>query len=228
MKKFFSCFTIVFLCLTMLAGCGKSAGFKLSDGSRLKLNGKKVTYKIKQEDGKMISENSDNVKIKFELENGDVFVAELYPEYAPETVRNFAELVDDEFYDGLTFHRVIPGFVAQGGDPRGDGTGGSGSNITGEFAANGYKSNTLKHEKGVLSMARAQDYDSASSQFFICFDDVDYLDGDYAAFGKVVYGMDAVDAMADVPTDSYDKPVTPITMKKVTIITDEDYKKIAE
>ena len=125
-KKVLSILLAATFTVSMLAGCGKSAGFKLSDGSRLKLNGKKVTYKIKQEDGKMISENSDNVKIKFELENGDVFVAELYPEYAPETVRNFAELVDDEFYDGLTFHRVIPGFVAQGGDPRGDGTGGSG------------------------------------------------------------------------------------------------------
>lgn len=228
MKKNIILIISIFLCLFMLAGCSKSERFELADGSILKLSGKKVTYKIKREDGKMISQNSDNVKIKFELENGEVFVAELYPEYAPETVRNFVELVDDEFYDGLIFHRVIPGFVAQGGDPRGDGTGGSGTNITGEFAANGCTSNTLKHEKGVLSMARAQDYDSASSQFFICFDDVDYLDGDYAAFGKVVHGMEAVEAMADVPTDSYDKPISPITMKKVTVITDEDYEKIAK
>lgn len=223
--------TVIFLlsavmCIALFTSCSKNTKYVLDDGSTLKLSGGKATYKIKQEDGKMIAKDSDNVKIKFELESGDIFVAELYPEYAPETVRNFTDLVDDEFYDGLIFHRVIPGFVAQGGDPRGDGTGGSGSNITGEFAANGCTSNTLKHEKGVLSMARAQDYNSASSQFFICFDNVGYLDGEYAAFGKVIYGMEAVDAMADVPTDSYDKPITPITMKKVTIITDDDYEEI--
>lgn len=229
MRKFLAVVILLsILSICVFTGCSKSSEYELSDGSTVKLGGKKVKYKIKQEDGKMISENSDSIKIKFEMEDGGVFAAELYPEYAPETVQNFADLVDDGFYDGLTFHRIIPGFVAQGGDPLGNGTGGSGSNITGEFAKNGCTSNTLKHEKGVISMARAMDYDSASSQFFICLDKVSYLDGEYAAFGKVVYGMDKVEALADVATDANDKPLTPVVIKKVTIITDKDLEELTK
>ena len=134
----------------------------------------------------------ENTKVIFEMDDGTSFTVELYPEHAPETVENFIELVNDGFYDGLTFHRIIPGFMTQGGDPEGTGMGGSGTNITGEFAQNGI-TNNLKHERGVTSMARSMMPNSASSQFFICFDDAPHLDGAYAAFGKVIEGMDAVD-----------------------------------
>lgn len=158
----------------------------------------------------------ENTKVIFEMEDGSSFTVELYPEYAPETVDNFINLVEEGFYDGLTFHRIIPGFMTQGGDPEGTGMGGSGTNITGEFAQNGIK-NDLKHERGVISMARSMMPNSASSQFFICFEDAPHLDGAYAAFGKVVEGMDAVDAMAEVPTDFRDKPLSPVVMKTVYI-----------
>ena len=151
------------------------------------------------------------------MSNGKKFVVELYPEYAPQTVENFANLVEEGFYDGIIFHRVIAGFMAQGGDPTGTGMGGSGTNIPGEFRSNGFAANTLKHEKGVISMARSMMKDSASSQFFICFEDAPHLDGEYAAFGKVVEGMEVVDAFADVPTDYMDKPTEPIVMKRVYI-----------
>ena len=165
----------------------------------------------------------ENVKVLVEMENGEDFVLELYPEYAPQTVQNFVDLVTDGFYDGVGFHRVVDGFMAQGGDPEGTGMGGSGVNIPGEFAANGFTQNTLSHTRGVISMARSQDPDSASSQFFICYDDASFLDGQYAAFGKVVEGMDTVDGFLDVER-SYNAmgeeavPTQPITMKKVTII----------
>ena len=159
----------------------------------------------------------ENTVVTFEMENGGVFKVELMPEYAPQTVENFIGLVEDGFYDGIIFHRVIAGFMAQGGDPTGTGMGGSGTNIPGEFSSNGFGANTLKHEKGVISMARSMMKDSASSQFFICFEDAPHLDGEYAAFGKVIEGMDVVDAFADVPTDYMDKPTEPIVMKKVYI-----------
>ena len=157
-------------------------------------------------------------KVKFEMENGGEFVAELYSDYSPATVDNFVNLVEEGFYDGLIFHRVIAGFMAQGGDPQGTGMGGSGVNIPGEFLSNGFGANTLKHERGTISMARAMDKNSASSQFFICFGDTPHLDGDYAAFGKVTEGMEVVDAFADVPTDYMDKPLEPIVIKTVTVI----------
>lgn len=158
----------------------------------------------------------ENTIVTFEMENGGKFTVELLPEYAPETVENFIDLVNDGFYDGLTFHRIIPGFMAQGGDPDGNGMGGSGTNIRGEFAQNGI-TNNLKHERGVISMARSMMPDSASSQFFICFEDAPHLDGSYAAFGRVTDGMEVVDAMAEVPTDMSDKPLEPVIMKKVYI-----------
>ena len=151
-----------------------------------------------------------------ELENGKQIKLELYPEIAPETVANFEKLVNKGFYNGLTFHRVISGFMIQGGCPHGNGTGNSGEHIKGEFAANGFK-NDLKHTRGVLSMARAADPNSASCQFFIMHKDAPHLDGSYAAFGKVVEGIEVVDEIAETETDYSDKPVTPVVMKKVWI-----------
>ena len=154
--------------------------------------------------------------VVIEMENGKKIKLELYPETAPETVANFEKLVKKGFYDGLTFHRVIPGFMIQGGCPRGNGTGNSGEHIKGEFSANGFD-NDLKHTRGVISMARAADPDSASCQFFIMHADAPHLDGNYAAFGRVVEGMDVVDEIADTETDYSDKPTTPAVMKSVRI-----------
>ncbi len=156
-----------------------------------------------------------NPIVTFEMENGDVFRAELYPEIAPNTVNNFLSLVKKGYYDGILFHRVIADFMIQGGDPTGTGTGGPGYRIKGEFAGNGF-SNPLRHARGVLSMARTQVPDSAGSQFFVMHADAFYLDGQYAAFGKVIEGMDAVDRIASCPTDYSDRPRTPQRMKKVT------------
>ena len=145
------------------------------------------------------------------------FVITLYPDVAPITCENFEKLVKDGFYDGLKFHRVVEDFMAQGGDPKGDGTGGSTDTIKGEFSQNGVE-NTLSHTRGVVSMARSNDPDSASSQFFICYGDESFLDGQYAAFGKVVAGMEVVDKIASVRTDWNDKPTTPVKMKTVELI----------
>lgn len=136
-------------------------------------------------------------KVEFTMENGGTFTVELYPEYAPQTVANFVALAESGFYNGLTFHRIIEGFMAQGGDPNGDGTGGADWNIIGEFAENGFTENTLKHERGIISMARSNDLNSASSQFFICYDSASHLDGNYAAFGKVISGMDVIDSFLE-------------------------------
>ena len=157
-----------------------------------------------------------NPIVTIEMEQGGIIRAELYPEVAPNTVRNFISLIQKGFYDGTIFHRVIPGFMIQGGCPDGTGMGGPGWNIKGEFAANGVK-NDLKHTRGVLSMARAMNPNSAGSQFFIMHEDAPHLDGQYAAFGKVVEGMDVVDEIASVQTDYNDKPMVPQVMKKVTI-----------
>lgn len=152
-----------------------------------------------------------------EMENGDVMRGELYPEIAPITVENFEKLAGEHFYDGLTFHRVIPGFMIQGGCPRGNGTGGPGYQIKGEFAANGV-ANDLKHTRGVLSMARAMDPDSAGSQFFVMVADAPHLDGQYAAFGKVTEGMDAADNIVSVKTDWNDCPREKQVIKTITIV----------
>ena len=153
-------------------------------------------------------------KVQIEMENGGKITVELYPEKAPITVENFLSLVNRGFYNGLIFHRVIENFMIQGGDPEGTGMGGSGKNIKGEFSSNGVK-NDLSHERGVISMARSQNPNSASSQFFICHADAKYLDGQYAAFGKVVDGMDTVDEIAKTPTDKRDRPVEDQRMKEV-------------
>lgn len=160
-----------------------------------------------------------NPQITIEMEGGGKIVAELYPDKAPNTVNNFIDLANSGFYDGLIFHRVIPGFMIQGGDPAGKGTGGPGYTIKGEFAMNGFKQNDIKHTRGVLSMARAMAPDSAGSQFFIMHQNAAHLDGQYAAFGKVIEGMDVVDRVAAVKTDWYDKPREPQIMKKVTVET---------
>ena len=157
-------------------------------------------------------------KIKIEMENGGVMTAELYPEIAPITCENFLKLVRDGFYDGLIFHRVIPGFMIQGGDPKGVGIGGPGYRIKGEFAMNGV-ANPLKHTYGVLSMARSMMPDSAGSQFFIMTSDSPHLDGQYAAFGKVLEGMETADAIVSVKRDMRDKPVVDQRMKSIRVET---------
>ncbi len=162
-------------------------------------------------------------KIKMEMENGGSFTIELYPEYAPLTAENFKTLVSEGFYDGLTFHRVVEGFMAQGGDPLGNGTGGSDNTIKGEFASNGFVQNTLSHTRGVVSMARSALPNSASSQFFICYGDASFLDGDYAAFGKVTDGMEVVDDFLKIDRrfsmgGEKSEPVEPIVIKKASVI----------
>ena len=161
---------------------------------------------------------AQNPIVTITMEDGSVMKAELYPEIAPQSVYNFISLIQKKFYDGLIFHRVISGFMIQGGDPEGIGVGGPGYHIKGEFNINGFK-NDLKHTEGVLSMARAQDYDSAGSQFFIMHKDSPFLDGQYAAFGKLIEGMDVVNAIAEVQTDYVDKPLKPQKMKTVTVET---------
>ena len=157
-----------------------------------------------------------NPIVTFEMENGDIMKAELYPEVAPNTVNNFISLINKGFYNGLIFHRVISGFMIQGGDPKGVGIGGPGYSIKGEFTMNGFK-NTLKHERGVLSMARAGNPNSAGSQFFIMHENSPHLDGQYAAFGKLTEGFEALDKIAEVRTDYNDRPRTPQVMKTVTV-----------
>ena len=160
-------------------------------------------------------------KVQITMQDGGTFVIELYPEHAPLTVANFEKLVKQGFYDGLIFHRVIDGFMAQGGDPDGTGCGGSDETVKGEFRANGVN-NTLSHTRGVVSMARSANPNSASSQFFICYGDCTFLDGNYAAFGKVVEGMDVVDGFLKTERrmsgGERSKPVTPIVMKKAELL----------
>ena len=159
-----------------------------------------------------------NPIVTITMENGDVMKAELYPEIAPNTVHNFISLIQKRFYNGTIFHRVIPGFMLQGGDPDGSGMGGPGYAIRGEFRSNGFQ-NDLKHTEGVLSMARTMAPDSAGSQFFIMHKDAPHLDGEYAAFGKITEGMDVVDKIANVETDFSDRPRVPQVMKSVTVET---------
>ena len=155
--------------------------------------------------------------VRITMQDGGVIDLELDAQAAPITVENFLKLVGEGFYDGLTFHRVIPGFIIQGGCPEGTGMGGPGWHIKGEFARNGVP-NPIKHTRGVISMARAMDPNSAGSQFFIMHEDAPHLDGGYAAFGHVVAGMDVVDRIADVATDYNDKPLTPVVMESVRVV----------
>jgi peptidyl-prolyl cis-trans isomerase B (cyclophilin B) len=198
MKKFLSIVMSTVLVLTTMAGCGS----KQNSDSK---SGKNPVVTIEMENGETVK--------------GGTIKIELYPDMAPNTVNNFISLVNKGFYNGLTFHRVIPGFMVQGGDPQGTGAGGPGYNIKGEFSGNKFKQNTLKHERGVLSMARAQAPDTAGSQFFIMVEPNQQLDGQYAAFGKVTEGMDVVDNIVNVKTGQNDKPVKEVKMKKVTVDT---------
>ncbi|WP_242865270.1 peptidylprolyl isomerase [Clostridium sp. ATCC 25772] len=204
-KKYIALILLIIIGVTVvLSGCTKKEEDK-----------EEVPTVVKSEKG----ENGKNPIAQIELEDGSVIKAELYPDLAPNTVRNFISLANSNFYDGLIFHRVIKGFMIQGGDPQGDGTGGPGYTIKGEFKENGFEQNVLKHEKGVLSMARAQDPDSAGSQFFIMHEVAPHLDDQYAAFGKVVEGLEVVDKIANVETDKNDKPVKEIKIKKITVDT---------
>lgn len=160
-----------------------------------------------------------NPTVTFTMYDGQTMTAELYPEYAPNTVNNFIKLASDGFYNGIIFHRVIEGFMIQGGDPKGIGSGGPGYTIKGEFAKNGFKKNNLRHARGVISMARTMMPNSAGSQFFIMHQNAPHLDGQYAAFGKVIEGMEAVDKIAAIETDYSDKPIIPQVMEKVTVET---------
>ncbi len=217
-----------FLALAVAAVIGVCAFAGCSNGKTTP-NGKETTPNSSnnESNGETVDSNAVHTKVKFEIEisgkDAGSFVMELYPEYAPITVENFISLVEDGFYDGLIFHRIAEGgygpFVAQGGDPKGNGTGGSKS-IKGEFAANGVN-NPLSHTRGVVSMARRGDsYDSGSCQFFICYNDyyTSALDGQYAAFGKVIEGMEVVDSFLEIERDSRDKPLTDIVIASAYIV----------
>jgi peptidyl-prolyl cis-trans isomerase B (cyclophilin B) len=197
-------FVLMTLLLLLMAACGNEADDQSSD---------KPAKKVEK-----------NPVVTITMENGKQIKVELYPEIAPNTVANFVSLINDKFYDGLIFHRVIPEFMIQGGDPEGTGTGGPDYAIKGEFSSNGFE-NLLKHERGVISMARSQAPDSAGSQFFIMVADYPSLDGEYAAFGKVTEGMDAVDEIVSAETNG-EKPVQDQKMKTVTVDTfGEEYGK---
>ena len=159
----------------------------------------------------------ENIRIRITMENGKQMEAELYPDIAPATVENFVSLINEKFFDGIIFHRVIKGFMIQGGDPTGTGMGGSKKTVKGEFASNGFN-NQLKHTRGVLSMARTMDPNSASSQFFIMHEDAPHLDGQYAAFGKITKGIKIVDEIASVATDFRDKPLEEQKIRTIEII----------
>ncbi|MGM0920310.1 MAG: peptidylprolyl isomerase [Bacillota bacterium] len=197
-------FVLMTLLLLLMAACGNEADDQSSD--------------------KPVKKVEKNPVVTITMENGKQIKVELYPEIAPNTVANFVSLINDKFYDGLIFHRVIPEFMIQGGDPEGTGTGGPDYAIKGEFSSNGFE-NPLKHERGVISMARSQAPDSAGSQFFIMVADYPSLDGEYAAFGKVTEGMDAVDEIVSAETNG-EKPVQDQKMKTVTVDTfGEEYGK---
>lgn len=195
---------IVLVVLTILGGCGTTEKDVKSNDSEEKKQPAQVI--------------EDNPVVTLTMESNDVIKIELYPTIAPNTVNNFVSLIESGFYDGLIFHRVIPGFMIQGGDPDGNGTGGPDYGIEGEFSSNGFE-NSLKHERGVISMARSQAPDSAGSQFFIMTEDASSLDGDYAAFGKVTEGMEAADRIVNVERDQQDKPLEDQTIKKMTVDT---------
>lgn len=220
MKKMIKILVIILSLCLLISGCGsvsKNAANTSGDGNagidtEEHANTEKETG-ASNEPGKD-STDMEKPVIEITMENGGVIVIELDPEAAPVTVANYLKLVDEGFYDGLTFHRIIPGFMIQGGCPLGTGTGGSDEKIKGEFAINGWE-NPISHERGVISMARSGDPNSASSQFFITNADAVFLDGEYAAFGVVTSGMDVVDEISAVPTDANDKPDTPVVIKTI-------------
>ncbi len=209
-KRYFSFILITILtCLFVLVGCG-NVNNKEESNTQSKTS--------ESNENSPSSESKDLPIATITVDGYGVIQAELYPETAPNTVNNFIYLANKNFYNNLKFHRVIKGFMIQGGDPKGDGTGGPGYSIKGEFTSNGFP-NSLKHTKGVLSMARTQDPDSAGSQFFIMSGDAPNLDGDYAAFGKVISGMDVVDKIQNVDTNSADAPKKDVVITSITVDT---------
>ena len=211
------------LCLALITAVFASCAKTKEDGTSQPLETKQVTsdektdkaqtQKSDNETNETEADDMNHPKVLVTMKEGGKFTIELYPEYAPKTVENFLKLVNDGFYDGLTFHRVYAGFMAQGGDPEGTGMGGSKDKIYGEFASNGFSQNTLSHTRGVISMARSQNNNSASSQFFICYSDgCTQLDGDYAAFGKVIEGMDVVDSFCEheMTYNSFGEKASPV------------------
>ena len=211
------------LCLALITAVFASCAKTKEDGTSQPLETKQVTsdektdkaqtQKSDNETNETKADDMNHPKVQVTMKEGGKFTIELYPEYAPKTVENFLKLVNDGFYDGLTFHRVYAGFMAQGGDPEGTGMGGSKDKIYGEFASNGFSQNTLSHTRGVISMARSQNNNSASSQFFICYSDgCTQLDGDYAAFGKVIEGMDVVDSFCEheMTYNSFGEKASPV------------------
>ena len=204
-------FTLILV--TCAGGCASKAPNKADSISKVTKT-VEPSKKVKTEKGA----KDKNPVVTIAMEDGSIIKVELYPDIAPNTVRNFVNLVHSEFYNGLIFHRVIPGFMIQGGDPDGTGTGGPGYAIKGEFSANNF-SNTLKHVRGVISMARSADLNAAGSQFFIMVKADSELDGQYAAFGKVTQGMETVDKIVSVEKDTNDKPKKEQKMKKVTVDT---------
>ena len=205
--------SIFIIGLFALIGCGNS-----STTEQGKENTEKTQEKSEQET-KETKETNENLPIvTMKIKDYGTIELELYPEVAPNTVNNFISLANSGFYDGLTFHRVIKGFMIQGGDPDGIGTGGTGYSIVGEFTSNGF-ANSLKHTKGVISMARSKNPDSAGSQFFIMSADASHLDGDYAAFGKVISGIEVVEKIENVKTDSNDKPEQDVVIESITVDT---------
>ena len=201
-KRIIRTLALLLVPMLLLCGCGKAADTDSTETSA--------------------APTGEHARVRFTMVDGGTFTMELYPEYAPKTVENFLMLVRDGFYDGLTFHRVFEGFMAQGGD--GESAGKSCDSIEGEFASNGFAQNTLSHTRGVVSMARTGDPNSASSQFFICYDDAPHLDGNYAAFGKVIDGMETVDAFTKVemtynPVDGRNTtPATPIVIASAEVV----------
>ena len=211
------CLLLCAALVLLLAACGKPA--QTPDTTAAPENTSGSTEAQPAQNDTKENTTMEHKKVKFTMENGGTFTIELYPEYAPQTVANFLELAESNYYAGTTFHRVYPGFMAQGGE------GADTPTIKGEFASNGFSQNTLSHTRGVVSMARTSVKDSASSQFFICYDDVSYsLDGDYAAFGKVIDGMDTVDAFCEIEREynGFDRvptaPVEPIVIKSCKIV----------
>ena len=217
MKKIIALLLAVMMCTVLFAGCTNKADESETTTAEIK-------YEATEEETMPSTEAADDeerfeeaVQAIITMESGDTIKLELYPDIAPITVENFTTLASEGFYNGLTFHRIISGFMIQGGCPKGNGTGGPGYSIKGEFSANGVK-NDLKHTRGVISMARSQMPDSAGSQFFIMHEDSPWLDGQYAAFGKVVEGIEVVDKIASVQTDMYDAPLEKVVIETIAIV----------
>ncbi len=222
MKKFFKITAMILAMTFVFCSCANNTYTTSGSSDKTNSSAGVTNNNSSSENGSDVS-TGEHPQVKFTMENGGSFVMELYPEYAPQTVENFVELVSEGFYDGLTFHRVVEDFMAQGGDPEGTGMGGSSKKIKGEFSINGFEQNILSHTRGVVSMARSSSYNSASSQFFICYSDATFLDGQYAAFGMVIQGMEVVDSFLEVERTmgsdgALSKPVEPIVIEKAEVL----------